>query len=224
MNIENYYKEKGKGYPLILLHGNGENHRYFIHQIRYFSKYYRTIAIDTRGHGKSPWGNQELSIDLFAEDLFFFCKKHNIPKVNIIGFSDGGNIGLTFAIKHPEMVNKLVLNGANLFEKGIKERPQRRIRKAYLKAKYIDNEQSQKRAEILKLMINSPNINPDSIAKLDISTLIIVGSDDVVKKEHSQMIHRKIKKSELVFIEGDHFIAYKKYVQFNKKVHEFLLK
>lgn len=64
-----YYKEKGQGEPLILLHGNRENHEYFRNQIEYFSKSYRVIALDTRGHGKSPRGDEPFTIRQFAEDL-----------------------------------------------------------------------------------------------------------------------------------------------------------
>ena len=55
-DIQLHYREKGSGLPLILLHGNGENGNYFEHQIAYFSRNYRVIAVDTRGHGKSPRG------------------------------------------------------------------------------------------------------------------------------------------------------------------------
>lgn len=54
MDIQLSYTEKGTGHPLILLHGNGEDGTYFSHQVSCFSKTYRVIAIDTRGHGKSP--------------------------------------------------------------------------------------------------------------------------------------------------------------------------
>ena len=54
MDIKLHYREKGSGEPLILLHGNGESSAYFIHQLNYFSKWYRVIAVDTRGHGFSP--------------------------------------------------------------------------------------------------------------------------------------------------------------------------
>lgn len=223
MRIDNFYKVKGEGFPLVLLHGNGESHRYFIHQIRYFSKYYKVYAIDTRGHGKSPRGDELLSIDLFAEDLYYFFERNNIEKANILGFSDGGNIALSFAIKYPYMVNKLVLNGANMFEKGIISKVQRKIRKAYIVEKYIHTEEGDKRAEILNLMINSPNISIESINKLKIETLIILGTRDLIKKDHVMLMHRKLKNSVLEYVEGDHFVAYKNFKIFNEKVRKFLV-
>ena len=66
MDVKLYYKEAGKGFPLILLHGNGENGGYFEHQIGYFQDKYRVIALDTRGHGKSPRGEKPFTIRQFA--------------------------------------------------------------------------------------------------------------------------------------------------------------
>ena len=120
MNIALHYTEKGSGEPLILLHGNGEDSSYFVHQTEYFSKKSRVIAVDTRGHGKSPRGNAPFTIAQFAEDLKNFMDKHEIQKADILGFSDGGNIALTFSLKYPERVRKLVLNGANLNPGGVK--------------------------------------------------------------------------------------------------------
>lgn len=120
MDIQLHYLEKGKGEPLILLHGNGEDGTYFTNQMEYFSKLYRVLAIDTRGHGKSPRGIAPFTIRQFAKDLHDFMDKMAIEKANILGFSDGGNIALVFAINYPERVNRLILNGANLNTKGVK--------------------------------------------------------------------------------------------------------
>lgn len=69
-----YYKEYGQGEPLILLHGNSEDHRYFKYQIAYFQKYYHVYALDTRAHGKSTHGNKELNFDILAQDLRKFIR------------------------------------------------------------------------------------------------------------------------------------------------------
>lgn len=111
--------EKGRGKPLILLHGNGEDHTYFDKQIDFFSTTRRVIAIDTRGHGLSPRGTEPFTVKQFADDLYCFFLAHNITKADILGFSDGGNIALLFAIDYPDFVDKLILNGANLNRKGL---------------------------------------------------------------------------------------------------------
>ena len=107
MSSDLYYEEFGYGFPLILLHGNGEDHMYFKYQIEYFSREYRVIAIDTRGHGRSPRGDGEFTLSIFADDLHMFMTAHGIEKTHILGFSDGGNIALIFALRYPDMVERL---------------------------------------------------------------------------------------------------------------------
>ena len=69
MDISLYYQSYGNGFPLVLLHGNGGDSNYFAQQVPYFSRFRRVIALDTRGHGKSPRGTAPFSIRQFAEDL-----------------------------------------------------------------------------------------------------------------------------------------------------------
>lgn len=114
-----YYRECGKGQPMILLHGNGEDGTYFEKQIRFFSKKYRVIAIDTRGHGKSPRGTAPFTLEQFAEDLKNFLDEKKLRRIILLGFSDGGNIALTFALRYPKYVDRLILNGANLNPFGV---------------------------------------------------------------------------------------------------------
>ena len=64
-----YVREAGSGEALVLLHGNGENSSYFEYQIPYFSQHYHVIAVDTRGHGKSPRGTKPFTLIQFAKDL-----------------------------------------------------------------------------------------------------------------------------------------------------------
>ena len=78
LDISLYYQEKGQGIPFVLLHGNGESGEYFKKQIEYFSNQYRMIAVDTRGHGKSPRGTAPFTMDQFAEDLNAFLEEKTL--------------------------------------------------------------------------------------------------------------------------------------------------
>ena len=86
MDIKLNYIEQGQGQPLILLHGNGESCNYFEHQIPFFSKDYRVIAIDTRGHGQSPRGEKPFTIQQFAEDLHDFMDEKGMEKAIYLAF------------------------------------------------------------------------------------------------------------------------------------------
>ncbi len=219
VDIQLNYEEKGEGDALILLHGNGESLDYFSAQTEYFSKFFRTIAIDTRGHGKSPRGEMPFTIRQFADDLAEFMNEMKIERAHILGFSDGGNIALLFAIKYPERVDKLILNGANLHPNGVKRAIQLPIEAGYRIAKLLGNRE---KAELLGLMVNDPFIDEADLCRVRAKTLVIAGNDDMIKEEHTRKIASLIPNAELCIIEGDHFIANKRPTEFNKKTEEFL--
>lgn len=224
MDIEHFYIEKGHGDPIILLHGNGESCEYFRGQIDAFSKQYHVYAIDTRGHGKTPRGNMPFSIRQFAEDLLGFMDEHQIEKTHLLGFSDGGNIAMIFAMRHPERVDRLILNGANLNADGVKRATQLPIEIGYRIAKrFSDKSDSAKRnAEMLGLMVNDPDVRPEELAGIKSRTLVIAGTRDMIKESHTKLIASMIPGAELVLIEGNQFIANKKPIEFNKAVLDFL--
>lgn len=224
MDIELYYREKGCGEALILLHGNGESSDYFEHQIEYFSDSYRVIAIDTRGHGKSPRGSAEFSIAQFSEDLYGFMNKMRIPSAIVLGFSDGANIAMKFAMAHPERVDALILNGGNLNPKGVKRSVQLPIEIGYRIAKRFSakSQKAKRNAELLGLMVNDPNIEPRQLARIKARTLVICGTKDMIRLSHTKLIAASIPNASLALIKGDHFIANKSPDAFNRAIEAFL--
>ena len=213
MDIKHYYIEKGQGEPLILLHGNGEDSTYFVNQIDEFSPYYRVLALDTRGHGQTPRGEASFTIRQFADDLLVFLDRMNIQKANILGFSDGANIAMCFASKYPERVLKLVLNGGNLDTQGIEPDVQTPIENAYEAAKRdsYKSEKARAKMEMLGLMVNDPNITRQELDNIVAETLVIAGTEDLVKKDHTELIAGQIKKASL------------KLFQLLTKIHQFLM-
>lgn len=224
MDVHLYYREKGTGRPLILLHGNGEDGSYFIHQMKYFSQYYRVIAVDTRGHGQSPRGQAPFTLKQFVEDLRVFMDRLRINRADILGFSDGANIAMLFALKYPERVGKLVLNGGNLYPSGVKSSVQIPTEISYRIASYFTGKsfQAKCRAEILGLMVNEPHISKEDLKRMTMKTLVIAGTKDMIKEDHTRFIYKGLSNAELKFIPGDHFIARKSPSAFNKAVAEFL--
>lgn len=226
MDIRLNFIEQGQGQPLILLHGNGESCDYFEHQIAYFSKQYHVIALDTRGHGQSPRGEKPFTIQQFAEDLHDFMDENGIEKTVILGFSDGGNIALTFALKYPERIEKLILNGANLFPSGVRPLYQWPIEIGYRIAKMFSmkSEKAKQNAEMLGLMVNEPHIEPSELTCLTMPVLVIAGTKDMIKESHTRLIYKNLPNAQLSIIEGDHFVANKNADAFNKMVDLFLRK
>lgn len=224
MEAELFYIEKGQGFPLILLHGNGEDSSYFAHQIDEFSSSYHVYAIDTRGHGKSPRGTAPFTIRQFADDLLAFMNRHGIEKAHILGFSDGGNTAMIFAMRYPERVGRLILNGANLDPSGVKRSTQLPIEIGYkFASRYAHkSEKAKQNAEMLGLMVNDPNVDPDELKSIKARTLVIAGTSDMIREDHTRLIASKIAGSQLAIIKGNHFIANKNAPEFNRVVLEFL--
>ena len=224
LEIKHHYIELGEGFPLILLHGNGEDVSYFAHQMEPFAKHFRVIAIDTRGHGQTPRGNAPFTIRQFAEDLLGFMDQHRIEKAHILGFSDGGNIAMVFAMAHPERVEKLILDGANLDAAGVKRSIQIPIEIGYRIAKIFAGKspEAKKNAELLGLMVNDPNVKPEELARIQCPTLVIAGSKDMIKEGHTRLIARSIPGAQMVIIPGNHFVANKNPDAFNEAVLRFL--
>lgn len=224
MDIALHYQEKGGGEPLLLLHGNGEDGSYFKNQIDHFKDSYRVIALDTRGHGQSPRGVQPFTIGQFSRDLSDFMESHRISKAIILGFSDGANIAMRFAVKYPGRVRALILNGGNLNPAGVKRRVQLPIEIGYRIAnRFAARSPAAKRnAEMLGLMVLEPHMAPEELSGIRAPTLVICGSRDMIKTSHTKVIADHIPNAKLSIIEGDHFIANKRPAAFNKEVEAFL--
>ena len=224
MDITLYYQEKGNKEPFILLHGNGQNGSYFKNQIDYFSNRYRVIALDTRGHGRSPRGTKPFTIEQFSCDLCDFMEELEISEAVILGFSDGANIAMKFAMKYPNRVKALILNGGNLNPSGVKITTQLPIEIGYKIAGRFASKspEAKKNAEMLGLMVNDPNIERNELSKITAPALVICGRNDIIRESHTKEIAKHIPNAKLSIMEGNHFIANKKYIPFNKEVESFL--
>lgn len=163
-------------------------------------------------------------MDQFADDLNYLLEKLELPPIILLGFSDGANIAMKFALKYPEKIKALVLNGGNLDTKGVKSSTQFFIELGYKIAKKFARKstEAKRNAEILGLMVNEPNIDAKELNKIKAPTLVIAGTKDMIKEDHTHEIASSIPNSELVFIPGDHFIAEKQSSAFNRAVDEFL--
>ena len=223
-DIQLNYVERGAGDALILLHGNGESLDYFAGQMDDFAKSWRVIALDTRGHGASPRGSAPFTIRQFAEDLRAFMDERNIDSAHILGFSDGGNIALSFALKYPQRVKKLILNGANLDPWGVKLHVQIPIVLGYHIARLFaaKRPEARRKMELLGLMVNEPHFAPQDLRRLDRPALVIAGDRDMIRDSHTRLIADSLPNARLKILRGNHFIANQRPEEFNRAVAEFL--
>ena len=224
MDIQLNYTIAGQGFPLVMLHGNGEDHTYFKHQMAPFSERYQVIALETRGHGQSPRGTAPFTLEQFAEDLKGFLDSREIRRCHLLGFSDGANIALLFALKYPDRVEKLVLNGADLYPAGVKLSTQVPIVLGWGMLQLIRrfDKKAQPKWELLDLMTTQPHIKPASLSALTMPVLVAAGERDMIREKHTWLIARSIPNSQLAILPGDHFVARRNWQAFNPVVLEFL--
>ena len=224
MDIALHVREAGHGAPLVLLHGNGESSDYFVHQIDYFSKSRRVLAVDTRGHGRSPRGTAPFTLEQFARDLKALLDERGIDRADLLGFSDGGNVALLFALKYPGRVNRLILNGANLSPSGVKLRVQLPICLGYGLASLIAlfDPKAAAKKELLGLMVTQPHIAPQSLQAVAAPVLVIVGDRDMIRGSHSHLIAASLPNGRLRVLRGSHFVAHENIAAFNRAVEAFL--
>ena len=215
-----YYEEYGQGEPLIFLHGNNGSIEDFYQQIPFFAKQYRVIAIDTRGQGKSTdLTNTPYTYEQFSNDLFQTTQKLNLKKINLVGWSDGGNTALIFNALHPELINKIVTIGAVLNPNGVGEELIGNLKNLADKPSETIN------LRLIKLMLNEPNITKSELNRIHNPVLVIAGEKDEVKESHTKEIQKNISKAELLIIPNStHYVPFEQPKILNEAILKFLKK
>ena len=103
------YEIRGKGEPIILVHGFGDRKEHWRAQFGELSEHFQVIRFDNRGAGKSVRPDCVYSMELFADDIKYLLDYLTIKKIHIIGHSLGGMIVQNFCLKYPKRINKIVL-------------------------------------------------------------------------------------------------------------------
>ena len=224
MDVRLHCAEAGAGETLILLHGNGEDSTYFVHQIPFLAKHFRVMAVDSRGHGRSPRGGGALSIEGFADDLADFMDERGIARAHLLGFSDGANVAMAFALRRPERVRKLILNGGNLNPWGMKPGVLLPVWLEWLALGIpaIFSRRARRRWELLNLMVTQPRLKRADLAALTMPALVIAGTDDMIRSRHTEAIARALPHGRLCVLPGSHFVARENPEAFNAAALKFL--
>ena len=213
-----YFEEYGEGEPLIFLHGNNGSIEDFYQQIPFFAKHYRVIVLDTRGQGRSTdLTKTPYTYEVFSNDLFQVIQKLNLKKVNLVGWSDGGNTALIFNAQHPELINKIVTIGAVLNPNGVKDELIENFKNLTNKPSETTN------LRLIELMLNEPNITKSELNKIQNPVLVIAGEKDEVKEEHTKEIQQNIKNAELLIIPNStHYVPFEQPKVLNEAILKFL--
>lgn len=214
----------GTGAPLVLLHGNGEDSTYFRDCIPYLSRFYRVIAVDSRGHGRSERGGEPLTFARMAEDLACVFDALGVLRASLLGFSDGGNLALRFALTYPQAVDRLILNGANVTADGVQPWVQLPLYPAVgllLLAAPFDARLRGKR-DVLALMTRDQGLSLADLSGLRLPVLVIVGDRDMIRPSHTRAIARALPAAQMAVLPGSHFVAAERPARFCLNCLSFL--
>lgn len=219
--VKLYYETYGIGEPILLLHGNGQSIKAFEKQIPFFEKKYQLIIPDCRGRGKSTDSDEELTYDIQASDMNNLLNHLKLDSVNVIGWSDGGIIGLILAMDYPKKVKKLIASGANVlqdtsayFGKDLEN----------FKKWQTDTNYKPIYRKLFKLLVKYPNIHFESLSKIKCPTLIIAGDKDEIKIGHTIKIFESIPNAQLFIVpKTSHYVLNENSKVFNEAALKFLL-
>lgn len=215
--LKMYYEIYGQGKPLVLIHGGGSTiQTSFEKIIPLLSKNRKIIAVELQAHGRTSDRNADLTFEQDADDIAALLKNLNIDRADFFGFSNGGTTALQMAIRHPEIVDKMILGSALAKRNGVPdwfwdfmaqaklENMPAQLKEGYKKVAADPNGLQVMHDRDAKRMLNFKDIPDEQIKAIIAPTLIIIGDKDVIIPEHAFKLHRQIANSELAIIPGGH--------------------
>ena len=191
--IQLYYTKTGQGRPLIMVHGNGEDHTIFDEAVGVLKEHFTCYCIDSRGHG----------------DMIAFLTELDLIDAAFYGFSDGGIVALLAAMECSRITN-LVVSGANITTKGT-TLPFRLFLKVSSLVKYDP---------LIELMKNEPDIAPAELSRITVKTLVTAGSRDLIREAETRLIAESIPNARLMILKGE---KHGSYIVHSTKIADILL-
>jgi pimeloyl-ACP methyl ester carboxylesterase len=231
--ISIHYAIYGKGSPVILLHGGLANSDYWGNQVRALRRYHRVIVMDSRGHARSTRDAQPYGYDLMADDVVALMDALKVRKADIVGWSDGGIIGLDLAMRHAGRVGKIFAFAANTKTSGVVEN----VEKNPTFAAYIERAGKEYRAysatpkaydafvaQISKMWADQPNWTDAQLKTIKSPVLIVDGDhDEAIKRSHTEYIAATIPDAGLLILPNvSHFAFLQDPGMFNFAILHFL--
>jgi len=240
-DIKIYYETYGEGEPLLLLHGNGGSIEGFINQIPELSKHFKVIAVDSRAQGRTTDSDQEITYALMASDMAALIDKLNLGKVNVVGWSDGGIIGLELAYAYPEKVLKVVTFGANYTHENfmapsdsvVMDPNDPLIQKTSVLVNNFSTLMKRLSPDTLRLpvirkkladlMMKYPNFTPDQLKTIHVPFLVMAGDHDLINMDHTISLFNNLPESQLFIVPHTSHLALAENPEFiNSEIVRFL--
>jgi pimeloyl-ACP methyl ester carboxylesterase len=224
---------KSSGTPVLLLHGGFGNSNYYGHLIPVLAAHgYRVVAMDSRGHGRST-NDSPLTYDLMAQDVLGLLDELKISKVYLVGWSDGGIIGLDLAMTHPNRLAGLFAFGTNADVSGLKDGAGTtpvfgaylaRTAQEYHMLSPTPQQWQRFTAAVTKMWETLPAFTRSDLASIKVPTIIADGEfDEGIKRAHEEYMAQAIPGARLIILPNvSHFAMLQDPHAFNAAVLRFL--
>ena len=235
--LRTWYEQEGSGEPLVLLHGGMATNESWASQMPEFAARFRVIAPERRAHGHTPDLLGPLSYDVMAADTIGFLETVVGGSAHLVGWSDGGIVGLLVAMTRPDLVHKLVAISANFDTSGIVPQATEGMASmapesdevAMLRMPYESSSPDGPEhwpvvfGKFLEMASTQPAISVEQLGRISAPTLVLAGDDDMISLEHAAALFRAIPNSQLGLVPGtSHFLAMEKPALVNRLVLDFL--
>lgn len=239
--VQLFVEMSGSGAPILFLHGGlSDFDADFARQEAYFATFRKVIGVDQRGHGHSPDTDQAFSYRQMAEDTAALLQQLNVGRVDIVGLSDGGNVGLLLARYHRELVRRLVISGANTrgdyngllaylrfrfsSEARFAAALPPSVRDLYVRASPDGVQHWQAVvAKTKALWATFEVIDARELAAIQIPVLVMAGDHDAIPVEHAIQIYRGLPHAQLCILPATgHATMRERPDEFNRLTREFL--
>ena len=232
-DVELFHAVFGDGPPVLFLHGGMGHSNYWGHQVAALAPQYRVIVLDSRGHGRSTLSRQRLSYRLLADDALGLLNALKLSRAAIVGWSDGGIVGLDLAMRRPDRVGGLFAFGANFNLQGLRpEGAQGAVFTQYAERCRLDYATlSPKPAnwqrlldDLRRMWGSSPTWTPAQLARIQVPTTIVGAEhDEIIRREHTAALAAAIPGARLAIMPGvSHFAMLQDPERFNAELAAFL--
>jgi pimeloyl-ACP methyl ester carboxylesterase len=231
--ISIHYRIYGQGSPVIFLHGGLANSDYWGAQVLAVAAHHTVILMDSRGHGRSTRDARAYGYDLMADDVVALMDHLKIVKADIVGWSDGGILGIDLALRHKDRVGKVFAFAANTLTSGVKDNVEKnptfaayieRAGHEYESQSATPKEYNSFVDQISKMWAEQPNWSDAQLAAIDTEVVVVDGDhDEAIKREHSEHIAATIPHAGLLILpNSSHFAFLQDPRQFNFAILHFL--
>jgi pimeloyl-ACP methyl ester carboxylesterase len=218
-SIEMYYEVHGRrdGVPLVLLHGGGSTIEVtFSRVIPIFAESRRVIAVEEQGHGRTTDRDAPVTFESSADDVAALLQYLNVEQADLFGFSNGASTALQVAVRHPQLVRKLVFassitkrNGAQpqlweFMENADFSNMPQPLKDAFLRVNPDERQLQIMHDKDAARMRGFKDVPDDAVRSVRAPTLIVLGDRDTVKPEHAVELTRLMPEARLLILPGGH--------------------